>query len=57
VVAEGVETKAISDELAAMGCDMAQGYFFSRPRPAEEIKELWREPHPSPAVTTLRARF
>jgi diguanylate cyclase (GGDEF)-like protein len=37
VVAEGVET---SEELAAleeMGCDMVQGYYYSRPMPAEEV--------------------
>jgi diguanylate cyclase (GGDEF)-like protein len=30
-VAEGVEDGAIVDELAKMGCDEVQGYFFSRP--------------------------
>lgn len=40
VVAEGVETQRILDRLAAMGCDLAQGYHLSRPLPAEEI-ERW----------------
>ncbi len=31
VVAEGVETIAELDRLRRFGCDMAQGYFFSRP--------------------------
>lgn len=40
VVAEGVETAAVAQELRAMECDFAQGYYFSRPIPAEEA-ELW----------------
>jgi diguanylate cyclase (GGDEF)-like protein len=31
VVAEGVETEAVLDRLAAMGCDEVQGYLISRP--------------------------
>ena len=34
VVAEGVEDRASLDLLASWGCDLAQGYFFSRPLPA-----------------------
>ena len=37
VVAEGVETRAAWDQLAAWHCDIAQGYFLSRPIPAHEI--------------------
>ena len=38
--AEGVETQAQLEHLAAYGCDEAQGYFFSPPRPAAEITRL-----------------
>lgn len=30
-VCEGVETRTQADQLRDMGCDIAQGYFFSRP--------------------------
>jgi diguanylate cyclase (GGDEF)-like protein len=35
VVAEGVETELQLSELVALGCDRAQGYWFSRPQPAD----------------------
>jgi len=34
VVAEGVETAGQRDEILAVGCDAAQGYFYARPMPA-----------------------
>jgi EAL domain-containing protein (putative c-di-GMP-specific phosphodiesterase class I) len=37
VVAEGVEDQAAWDELVALGCDVAQGFFFGRPMPAAEM--------------------
>jgi EAL domain-containing protein (putative c-di-GMP-specific phosphodiesterase class I)/ActR/RegA family two-component response regulator len=33
VVAEGIETAAERDTLAAIGCDLLQGYLFARPGP------------------------
>jgi len=39
VTAEGVETEAIRKILEQFGCDMLQGYYFSRPLPADEFIE------------------
>lgn len=36
IVAEGVETQAHADRLRSMGCELLQGYLFSRPVPAIE---------------------
>ncbi|PYF08293.1 sensor domain-containing protein [Ureibacillus chungkukjangi] len=41
VIAEGVEGQEEAHVLNTMGCDFAQGYYFSRPLPANEIKEKW----------------
>jgi diguanylate cyclase (GGDEF)-like protein len=37
VIAEGVESPEIWNRLAKLGCDAAQGYYMSRPKPAEEL--------------------
>ncbi len=43
VVAEGVEEKAQLDKLKSMGCQIIQGYYFSKPLPAGEFEELIRK--------------
>jgi diguanylate cyclase (GGDEF)-like protein len=40
VVAEGVETSKQLARLRTLGCSRAQGYYFSRPLPPEEIASL-----------------
>ena len=40
VIAEGVETIEQLEWLRRAGCDMVQGYYYSRPVPAEEIEPL-----------------
>ena len=39
-VAEGVETRAQLDQLSAMGCDVMQGYYMSRPVSIDQFKSL-----------------
>ena len=38
VVAEGVETPAVRDRLAELGCDRAQGFLFARPPPVSGLR-------------------
>jgi diguanylate cyclase (GGDEF)-like protein len=37
VVAEGIETSGQAAYLSSIGCEAAQGYFYTRPLPAEEF--------------------
>ena len=39
VVAEGVETEEVFDQLAALKCDAAQGYFIMKPAPADDTAD------------------
>lgn len=43
-IAEYVETEEQKDLLLALGCDAFQGYYYSRPIPAEELI-LWMKRH------------
>jgi diguanylate cyclase (GGDEF)-like protein len=40
LVAEGVETELDATLLAELGCDVLQGYFYSKPVPATELPAL-----------------
>lgn len=42
-VAEGAETKAQVERLQDVGCDYAQGYYFSRPLPIPEFEALLKK--------------
>jgi diguanylate cyclase (GGDEF)-like protein len=44
VVAEGVETVAVLNELDELGCDIAQGFYFARPMKADDVQP-WLEQH------------
>jgi diguanylate cyclase (GGDEF)-like protein len=48
VVAEGIETEQVWNLLSEMGCDSGQGYYMSRPIPAEEFSawsRRWTSEH------------
>ncbi|MDQ7016192.1 MAG: EAL domain-containing protein, partial [Gammaproteobacteria bacterium] len=46
VTAEGVESVQQEQFLQQCGCDQIQGYFFSRPLPAEEIESQFLQKNP-----------
>jgi diguanylate cyclase (GGDEF)-like protein len=52
VVAEGVEDQETWDVLASAGCDLIQGYFLSKPMPAEETT-AWLAARPQPSKQPL----
>jgi EAL domain-containing protein (putative c-di-GMP-specific phosphodiesterase class I) len=39
IIAEGVETKEQIEYLGRLGCDLFQGYYFSKPIPVEEFEK------------------
>jgi len=43
VVAEGVENKDALEQLRSLGCDLVQGYYLSRPLPAEDVTAWFSE--------------
>ena len=54
VVAEGVETVEQLRAVRELGCEEAQGFYFTRPVPADEVIDLlhappWRDPRSIPA--------
>jgi EAL domain-containing protein (putative c-di-GMP-specific phosphodiesterase class I) len=49
VVAEGVEDEATCADLGAMGCCLAQGYYWSRPVPADAFR-AWVVAHGAAAL-------
>ncbi len=42
-IAEGVESEAQAPLLVEMGCDMAQGFYFSEPLPPEAATRFLAE--------------
>ena len=40
--AEGVETKELSQTLAALGCSHGQGYYYATPLSADDACAYWR---------------
>jgi EAL domain-containing protein (putative c-di-GMP-specific phosphodiesterase class I) len=46
VVAEGVETADQLAKLREEGCDEVQGYYFGRPMPAHQFRQVLAEDTP-----------
>ena len=44
VVAEGIETAEVAAVVADLGCDYAQGYFYGRPMPLDQLAEILNAP-------------
>ena len=56
VVAEGVENEGIWQQLSMLGCDLAQGYYLTRPVPPNELEEWLQDYNAArfPAATRLQ---
>jgi diguanylate cyclase (GGDEF)-like protein/PAS domain S-box-containing protein len=52
VVAEGVEDKAVLDDLRRLGCDSAQGYYISKPLPFDDLV-TWIDARSSAGEVTI----
>jgi len=48
IVVEGINSKKQAEMLSSMGCDRFQGFYFSKPVPAEEFKQLLDKGNPLP---------
>ena len=55
IVAEGVETQAQADMLKNLGCELGQGYLYSRPVPSDAIDQLLRN-NRATTVSVRRAK-
>jgi diguanylate cyclase (GGDEF)-like protein/PAS domain S-box-containing protein len=56
VIGEGVETEEQLEYLRQHGCDVFQGYYFSRPVDAEALTQLLRDNHASHPQAPAAAR-
>jgi diguanylate cyclase len=57
IVAEGVENAAVMAMLTTFGCDVAQGYYLSRPLPIDAFDSWYLHQadtsNPQPPLTTI----
>jgi diguanylate cyclase (GGDEF)-like protein len=51
IVAEGIENDVQLEVLRSVGCTLGQGYYFSRPVPAEVFERWWARRRAPAAVT------
>jgi diguanylate cyclase (GGDEF)-like protein len=54
-IGEGIETAPQLDRLAALGCDLGQGYFLGRPAPDEDRRPTPVAQIPRPHLTSVPA--
>ena len=54
VIAEGVETAGQRELLRSLGCDLGQGFLYSRPMPAHELGAVLAESAAKPGRATPR---
>jgi EAL domain-containing protein (putative c-di-GMP-specific phosphodiesterase class I) len=57
MVAEGVENDIVYAELTRLGCDQAQGYYISRPVPADQLDHWLSTPTTTDQVTDIPQRL
>jgi PAS domain S-box-containing protein len=53
VVAEGVETEVEVDRLRAIGCELAQGYYFATPQARDRVQQAVRDARARTLVASL----
>ncbi|MCW3794411.1 EAL domain-containing protein [Paenibacillus sp. LS1] len=53
VIAEGIETKGQLDILTEQDCNEVQGYYYSKPLPADEVEQIFFLPQRSGKVLTF----
>lgn len=56
VVAEGVEERDVALYLKRKGCDLAQGYYFAKPMPAQAFADWLKNYRPENAFIKPPAR-
>jgi diguanylate cyclase (GGDEF)-like protein len=56
-VAEGVEDARVAQELIDLNCECAQGYYWSRPVPAAEIRAIFASQRAHSSTLDLKARY
>jgi EAL domain-containing protein (putative c-di-GMP-specific phosphodiesterase class I) len=56
VVAEGIETPEQLSQLRALGCDLGQGFYFGRPLPSNEVRDVYLRNAPFLYHPLLRER-
>jgi EAL domain-containing protein (putative c-di-GMP-specific phosphodiesterase class I) len=52
-IGEGIETATQLDQLAALGCDLGQGFYLGRPAATEDVRPTPRPYRARPRLTAL----